>query len=388
MRWHDQLVDRRPARLQRRRQERHSLARHRRRRRHVADERHARSCRAAASARSRLNWSVAGTGDFNGDGKADILWIDNQRQRRHLVHERHTDPAGRRVVGQLPPNWIIVGSDMKGDIFLRNISSGDVGMWVMNGSHIAQSVDFGSVPLNWTVAGIGDFDGNGSIDLLWRDTAGDAAIWLMNGTSIAVDHGTRKSADILEHCRNRRLQRRRQERRSLGGQHRQCGHLVHEWTQSSISARASAPSERTGAVPVARRRLTDARPAPLDCAGSVCTRVIPMMRRPEISIRTRKRACTKERRADRIIVCPMRSNAAARLARITASDARCYGSRRIGSLVIAPSFRQNDHVASAFDALAAATSRARSPTRPCSRPVHRCSFLYRAACETCRSLTI
>jgi hypothetical protein len=89
------------------------------------------------------------------------------------------------VVGQLPANWIVVGSDMKGDIFLRNTASGDVGMWVMSGSHIAQSVDFGPVSLNWTVAGIGDFDGNGSFDLLWRDTAGDVAIWLMNGTTIA-----------------------------------------------------------------------------------------------------------------------------------------------------------------------------------------------------------
>ena len=131
-----------------------------------------------------LNWSVAGTGDFNGDGKADILWLDNQGNVG-IWFMNGTQILQTGVVGQLPPNWIIVGSDMKGDIFLRNISSGDIGMWVMNGINVAQSVDFGPVSQNWTVAGIGDFDGNGSFDLLWRDTAGDAAIWLMNGTSIA-----------------------------------------------------------------------------------------------------------------------------------------------------------------------------------------------------------
>ncbi len=73
------------------------------------------------------------------------------------------------VVGQLPANWIIVGSDMNGNIFLRNTATGDVGLWVMNGGHVEQAVDFGPVSLNWTVAGIGDFDGNGSADILWRD---------------------------------------------------------------------------------------------------------------------------------------------------------------------------------------------------------------------------
>jgi hypothetical protein len=132
-----------------------------------------------------LNWSVAGTGDFNGDGKADILWLDNQGNVG-IWFMNGTQILQAGVVGQLPPNWIIVGSDMKGDIFLRNTSSGDVGMWVMNGSHIAQSVDFGPMPLTWTVAGIGDFDGNGSFDLLFRDTAGDVAIWLLSGTSVIL----------------------------------------------------------------------------------------------------------------------------------------------------------------------------------------------------------
>ena len=30
----------------------------------------------------------------------------------------------------------MVGSDMKGDVFLRNTATGDVGMWVMNGARL------------------------------------------------------------------------------------------------------------------------------------------------------------------------------------------------------------------------------------------------------------
>ncbi len=39
---------------------------------------------------------------------------------------------------------------------------------------------------NWTIAGTGDFDGDGKSDILWRNSRpGEVAIWLMNGTSIA-----------------------------------------------------------------------------------------------------------------------------------------------------------------------------------------------------------
>jgi hypothetical protein len=38
------------------------------------------------------------------------------------------------------------------------------------------------VPLNWVLAGMGDFDGNGSTDILWRDNnTGTVAIWLLDG---------------------------------------------------------------------------------------------------------------------------------------------------------------------------------------------------------------
>ena len=33
---------------------------------------------------------------------------------------------------------------------------------------------------NWTVAGVGDFDGGGTADILWRHMDGTLAIWFMN----------------------------------------------------------------------------------------------------------------------------------------------------------------------------------------------------------------
>ena len=129
------------------------------------------------------NWSVAATGDFNADGNGDIVWRDNAGNVGIWFMNGST-VASTAVIGNVPTNWVIVGADMKGDIFWRNITTGEVGMWVIVGTQVVQSVDFGVVPLSWTISGVGDFDGNGSADLLWRDGSGNVGVWLMNGVQI------------------------------------------------------------------------------------------------------------------------------------------------------------------------------------------------------------
>jgi hypothetical protein len=128
-------------------------------------------------------WSVAGTMGFNTGGYGSIVWRDNQGNVG-LWFMNGTTVASSAMVGNMATAYAIVGSDLQGDIIWRSTTTGDVQMWVMNGTQIVNTVDLGIVPLNWTVAGIGDFDGNGSTDLLWRDSAGNVGIWLMNGTTI------------------------------------------------------------------------------------------------------------------------------------------------------------------------------------------------------------
>jgi hypothetical protein len=92
------------------------------------------------------NWSIAGTGDFNGDGKSDILW--------------------------------------------RDTTSGNVAIWVMNGTQVTQAAAVGSAPFPlWSISETGDFNGDGKSDILWHDSNGNVAIWFMNGVQVSQAAG-------------------------------------------------------------------------------------------------------------------------------------------------------------------------------------------------------
>jgi serralysin len=87
-----------------------------------------------------FNTSFGTAGDFNGDGKSDILW-------------------------QAP-------------------NGGQVYEWQMNGTQVTSSAAIGG-GAGWTVAGIGDFNGDGKSDILWQaPNGGQVYEWQMNGTQV------------------------------------------------------------------------------------------------------------------------------------------------------------------------------------------------------------
>ena len=98
------------------------------------------------------NWKIKGIGDFDGDGKADILLQDE-------------DPLSPTS------GWTLI--------------------WFMDGAVVSSAGAIRPVALNWKINAVGDFDGDGKADILWRDESpgspsyGWMIAWFMDGASVS-----------------------------------------------------------------------------------------------------------------------------------------------------------------------------------------------------------
>jgi hypothetical protein len=147
-----------------------------------------------------LNWKIVGTGDFNGDGKPDILWRNTSTGQNYVWYMRGVNGATRasgswiEIVADL--SWTIVGagdfnSEGKPDILWRNTATGQNYVWYMNGANGATRASGAWIEtvadLNWKIVGTGDFNSDGKRDILWRNTAtGGNYVWYMSGANGAT----------------------------------------------------------------------------------------------------------------------------------------------------------------------------------------------------------
>ena len=100
-----------------------------------------------------VEWHVAGSGDFNRDGTADIVWVD---------------------------------------------TSNHVQIWNMNGGQIGQFVNpDGHFGTEWHLEAVGNFTGGGDSDLLWVTETGATAIWRLDDAHVSAFQVSAPIGDYL-----------------------------------------------------------------------------------------------------------------------------------------------------------------------------------------------
>jgi hypothetical protein len=132
-------------------------------------------------------WEVIGTGDFNGDGRDDILWrkddgtvtdwlgLANGGFIGNLGNARNSISAAWQVAGTGDFN-----GDGRDDILWRNTQTGTVVDWLgqANGGFAGNAGSANNASASWHIIGVGDFNGDGRDDVLWRNDVGRITDWL------------------------------------------------------------------------------------------------------------------------------------------------------------------------------------------------------------------
>lgn len=143
------------------------------------------------------SWIIGGTGDFNRDGKTDIIWRNNAAALTDIWFMDGTTLLSS--VGLFPTrtgDWEVGGTgdfnkDGWTDIVWRLPAQTITEVWFMDGTTLLSSAAIGAnsigAGVGWEIGAIGDFNKDGDLDLLWQNRAFRlVGFWLLDGLNLDV----------------------------------------------------------------------------------------------------------------------------------------------------------------------------------------------------------
>lgn len=139
------------------------------------------------------DWQILGAGDFDGDGKDDILWRnDDGRISNWLSNGDYSFDIndGNALTGIFAGATVVgigdFNADGRDDIVTSRpfggVASYELEFAMPSGALSPEDPFTGfGIPVQWQIVGIGDFNGDGRDDLLWRHENGMISNWLYAG---------------------------------------------------------------------------------------------------------------------------------------------------------------------------------------------------------------
>ncbi len=128
-------------------------------------------------------WDLVGGADLHGNGRSDLVYLSPAGAVRCI-----TGLTGRNFVNELvgttptgfkPVRLGDFDGDGKADILFRNSSTGQLKLWLMNGITISSQVDMPAVDATWELFATADVNGDGVADIIFKKPDGTLVIWLM-----------------------------------------------------------------------------------------------------------------------------------------------------------------------------------------------------------------
>lgn len=132
-------------------------------------------------------YAVNASGDFDGDGFADLVWTSANND---LYMWTGNGSFTSRAAGSYPSGWALVGAadidgDGRSDLLFHNATTRQFSYRLMSGASTTGSKLIGGVGAGYTVAAVGDFNGDGKADILWTSAKKDLYMWIGNGAGFS-----------------------------------------------------------------------------------------------------------------------------------------------------------------------------------------------------------